>query len=75
MKQVGTVTSMGPLVIPAEMRRAARIDKGTRVRFEYIKGGIAIYPDRRDAIDHYHGILAGRGLSDEIERDPDREIE
>ncbi len=75
MKQQGTVTSKGQLVIPAEMRRVAGMDKGTRVRFEYIKGGIAIFPEHRDAIRKYHGILAGRGLPDDLERDPDREFE
>lgn len=74
MKRTGTVTSKGQLVIPAEMRRAARIEKGTRVRFEHIKGGIAIYPEQ-DPIDYYCGILGGRGLPEDIEREQDREIE
>ena len=74
MKQVGTVTSKGQLVIPAKMRKAMGIEKGTRVRFEKIKGGIAIFPEQ-DPIDFYCGIFAGRGLPDKVDRDPDREIE
>lgn len=74
MKQQGTVTSKGQLVIPAAMRRAAGIDKGTRVRFEFIKGGIAIFPEQ-DPIDYYCGIFAGPGVPEDIDREPDREIE
>ena len=70
----GTVTSKGQLLIPAEMRRAAKISAGTRVRFEYIKGGIAIYPKYADDIDKVCGMLAGLGLPPDIERDEDREI-
>lgn len=74
MKQTGTVTSKGQLVIPAEMRRALGIEKGMRVRFERIKGGIAIFPEQ-DPIDYYCGILGGRGFPTDFEREPDREID
>ena len=69
------VTSKGQLVIPAKLRRAYRIEPGTRVRFERIPGGIAIYPNYRDAIQYYCGILAGLGLPPDIEHEQDREIE
>ena len=49
--------------------------KGTRVRFQRIKGGIAIYPKQFDDIERLHGILAGLGLPPDIEREPDRELE
>jgi AbrB family looped-hinge helix DNA binding protein len=76
MKAEGMVTSKGQLVIPAELRRACRIGRGTRVRFERIKGGIAIYPKYADGIDKAYGILAGYNLPENIERDDmDREIE
>ncbi len=76
MKQLeGVVTSKGQLVIPAKLRRALRIGRGTRVRFEQIKGGIALYPKRAGDIDSLCGILAGLGLPPDIEREPDREIE
>ncbi len=71
----GVVTSKGHLVIPAKLRLSLRIGRGTRVRFKRIKGGIGIYPDYyKDGIEHYHGILAGLGLPEDIEREPDREI-
>lgn len=68
------VTSKGQLVIPAKLRRVFRIGQGTRVRFEAIRGGIAIYPKREDDIDRYRGILADLGLPPDLERDSDREI-
>jgi AbrB family looped-hinge helix DNA binding protein len=72
---VGMVTSKGQLVIPVKLRRAYRIEPGTRVRFQGIRGGIAIYPKYEEAIQHYRGILAGLGLPEDIGRDPDRAIE
>lgn len=69
----GTVTSKGQLVIPAQMRRGANITTGTRVRFEYIKGGIAIYPQYDDEIDRLKGMLAGWDLPTQVERDPEHE--
>ena len=74
MRHRGTLTSKGQLVIPAEMRRVVRIGKGSKVRFELIKGGIAIYPEQ-DPIDYYRGILGGHGFPTDFEREPDREIE
>lgn len=74
-KLEGVVTSKGQLVIPARLRRALRIGRGTRVRFEQIKGGIAVYPKQVADIDRFHGIFAGLGLPPDIEREPDREIE
>ena len=71
----GVVTSKGQLVIPAKLRRALRIGQGTRVRFERIKGGIAVYPKQVEDIKRLRGILAGLGLPPDIEREPDREIE
>ncbi len=71
----GVVTSKGQLVIPAGLRRKLSIRKGTRVRFEPIKGGIAIYPQREQAVEYFKGILAGLGLPPDLEREPDREFE
>ena len=70
----GVVTSKGQLVIPAKLRRSLRIGRGTRVRFEPIKGGIAIYPQIEDAVERFQGILAGLGLPPDLEREPDREF-
>jgi len=75
MKQLeGVVTTKGQLVIPAKLRRAVQIGQGTRVRFERIQGGIAIYPKREDDIDRYRGILAELGLPPDIEHEADRDI-
>jgi AbrB family looped-hinge helix DNA binding protein len=70
----GVVTSKGQLVIPAKLRRVFHIGRGTRVRFERIQGGVAIYPKREDDIDRYRGILADLGLPPDVEHDSDREI-
>jgi antitoxin PrlF len=69
------ITSKGQLVIPAKLRRDLRIGKGTRVRFQRINGGIAIYPKQAEDIKRFRGILAGLGLPPDIEREADREIE
>jgi AbrB family looped-hinge helix DNA binding protein len=74
-KLEGVVTSKGQLVIPAKLRRALRIEKGTRVRFQRIKGGIAIYPKQFEDIDRLCGILADLGLPPDFEKEPDREFE
>lgn len=71
---VGKVTSKGQLVIPAEIRRRAKISPGTRVRFEYIRGGVAIYPEYADDVERAMNLLAGFNLPPDIERDPEREI-
>jgi AbrB family looped-hinge helix DNA binding protein len=70
----GVVTSKGQLVIPAKLRRALRIGRGTRVRFEQIDGGLAIYPQRHHDIERFKGILAGLGLPPDLERERDRKI-
>lgn len=70
----GVITSKGQLVIPARLRRTLRMGRGTRVRFERIHGGVAIYPQREHDIDRFQGILADAGLPTEIEREPDRKI-
>jgi hypothetical protein len=62
------------LLLPSEVRQALGIEKIAMLRFEKIKGGFAVYPER-DPIDYYCGILAGCGLSDDIERELDREVE
>ena len=74
MKMEGVVTTKGQLVIPAELRRVCRINQGTKVRFERIKGGIAVYPDYADSISQARGIAAGLGLPNCVDRDPEREL-
>lgn len=75
MKREGTVTSKGQLVIPAELRRKHGIKSGTRVRFEERDGGILVRPASNEAIARLRGILKGRNLPPDVERDPDRELQ
>ena len=70
----GVVTSKGQLVIPAGLRRALRMEKGTRVQFERIRGGVAIFPQRDYDIDRFRGILADYRLPPDLEREPDRDL-
>ncbi len=69
-----TVTSKGQLVIPAELRRRHYIKKGTRIHLEDVGGGILLRPITGAYIDSLCGIVAGRGLPINIEREPDQEI-
>jgi AbrB family looped-hinge helix DNA binding protein len=70
-----TVTSKGQLVIPVGLRRRHYIKAGTRVQFQDVEGGILIRPVTKEYIDRLCGSLAGRGIPDDEEREPDREIE
>jgi AbrB family looped-hinge helix DNA binding protein len=69
------VTSKGQLVIPAAVRRRYQIRKGTQMRIEETETGILLRPIAADTIDRVQGILANEGLPDNIDKDPDREIE
>lgn len=69
------VTSKGQLVIPAPIRKRYRIAQGTEIRFEELDNGILLKPITDQSIDRVRGILEGYDLPDELERDPDREIE
>jgi len=73
-RMVRTVNLDGWVEIPGSLRCALKIRGGTRLRFKRIEHGIAIIPEPVDAVDRYHGILAGMGLPPDIEREPDREI-
>jgi len=70
----GIVTSKGQLVIPARLRSMLHVGRGTRVRFERIQGGIAIYPEVGQDIERFRGILAGSRLPAEPARDRDRDL-
>ncbi len=71
MRNQGTVTSKGQLVIPAELRRRHSIQSGTRVQFEEVEGGILIRPITKNYIAGIRGIAARPGLPVDIEREPD----
>jgi antitoxin PrlF len=68
------VTSKGQVVIPAAILRRSGIKNGTVIRIEEVPGGLLLRPITKDAIDRLRGILAGKGLPDRIEKEPDREI-
>ncbi len=74
MKTEGVVTSKGQLVIPAELRRQLHIGRGTRVRFQRLKGGFGVYPTYQDNIEQVRGTLAGLGLPPDVERDPEHSL-
>lgn len=73
--EYATVKTKGQIVIPVDVRRRFGIEEGTRVAFLEDEGRLILQPITDDFIDRMQGILAGRGLPDQIERDKDRELE
>jgi AbrB family looped-hinge helix DNA binding protein len=73
--EYATVKAKGQVVIPVELRRRFRIDEGTRVAFLEEEGRLVLQPVTDEFIHGMQGILAGRGLPDRIEREPDRNLE
>lgn len=74
MKRRGTVSSKGQLIIPSELRKKLGIRTGTEVEFSIHQEGILLKPVTESAIDEAYGILAGKGLPDRVDRDPERDI-
>lgn len=70
--EYATVKAKGQVVIPVELRRRFRIDEGTRVAFLEEEGRLFIQPVTDGFIDSMQGVLAGRGLPERVEREPDR---
>jgi len=68
------VKAKGQIVIPVDIRRKFRIEEGTRVAFLEDEGRLFIQPVTDDFIEGMKGILAGRGLPADIERDRDRDL-
>lgn len=75
MAREATITLKGQLVIPVEFRRRHYLKAGTRVQFQDVEGGILIRPVTKEYIHSLCGILAGRGIPADEEREPDRKIE
>ena len=73
-KRKAIVTSKGQLVIPAAIRRRYHIKKGTEIHIEEVDNGILLRPITDQSIERVRGILAGMGLPDRIEKEPDRDI-
>jgi AbrB family looped-hinge helix DNA binding protein len=72
--EYATVKAKGQIVIPVEIRRRFKIDEGTRVAFLEDQGHLLLQPVTDDFIDAMTGVLAGRGLPVDVERDKDREL-
>ncbi len=70
-----TVTSKGQLVIPIELRHQYFIKPGTRVHLKAVESGILLKPFTKESIRRLRGCLAGLGISGDLEREADREIE
>jgi AbrB family looped-hinge helix DNA binding protein len=69
-----TVKAKGQVVIPVEVRRKFQIDVGTRVAFLEEDGRLFLQPVTDEFIESMRGILAGRGLPVDMEREADRKL-
>jgi AbrB family looped-hinge helix DNA binding protein len=69
-----TVKAKGQVVIPIELRRRFRIDEGTRVAFFEEDGRLMLQPVTDEFIDSMCGIVAGKGLPQRVDRDPERDL-
>ena len=72
--EYATVKAKGQVVIPVDIRRKFRIDKGTRVAFLEEDGRLFLQPVTNEFIDAMQGVLAGRDLPDRVERERDRDL-
>jgi hypothetical protein len=52
-----------------DIRRKFQIDEGTRAAFLEEQGRLFIQPVTDEFIDGMKGVLAGRGLPDQVDRD------
>jgi AbrB family looped-hinge helix DNA binding protein len=69
-----TVKAKGQIVIPVELRRKLKLKEGTKLALSEAEGKLVIQPITDEFIDSVHGMLAGKGLPDRVDRDPDREL-
>jgi AbrB family looped-hinge helix DNA binding protein len=74
MKQKGRISTKGQLIVPAQMRRKHGLQAGTQVIFEDVEGGILVRPLGESVLEQARGFLRGKGLSLDLEKEPDREI-
>jgi AbrB family looped-hinge helix DNA binding protein len=72
--EYATVKTKGQVVIPVDIRRKFKIDKGTRVAFLEEEGRLFIQPVTDEFIDTMKGVLAGGGLPARVDREPDRDL-
>lgn len=74
------LSSRGQLVIPAELRRALDLERGTRFEVELENGHIVLTPIREDDWRSYRGFLASgssltKALEDERREERQKEAE
>lgn len=65
-----TLSSKFQVVIPREVRERMRLKPGARFRVIDIGGGVELIPIR--PIEEYQGILKGKGIGTDIDREDDR---
>lgn len=65
-----TLSSKFQIVIPREVRERMKLKPGTRFRVIDIGGGLELIPVR--PMEEYRGILKGKGIGTDIEREADR---
>jgi len=65
-----TLSSKFQVVIPRDVRERMRLKPGTRFRVIDTGGGVELIPIR--PIEEYRGILKGKGIGTDIEREDDR---
>jgi AbrB family looped-hinge helix DNA binding protein len=75
MRQKGRVSTKGQLIVPVEMRRKHGMEAGTQVIFEDVKGGILVRPLGESALEQARGFLRGKGMTLDLRKEPDRELE
>jgi len=64
------LSSRGQLVIPAELRRALDLDRGTRLKVDLENGHIVLTPIREEDWRSYRGFLAGEpSLTEALEEE------
>jgi AbrB family looped-hinge helix DNA binding protein len=63
---MGTISSKGQLVIPAELRKKYRLKAGSRVAFEDVGGEIRIKPNPYDALLALRGKFAQFPLEQDL---------
>ncbi|MFB6350265.1 MAG: AbrB/MazE/SpoVT family DNA-binding domain-containing protein [Bradymonadaceae bacterium] len=64
------LSSRGQLVIPAELRRALDLERGTRLEVELENGHIVLTPIREEDWQSYRGFLAdGSSLTRSLEKE------
>lgn len=73
--QYAKVNADGEVVIPQDIRHRLRIEPGTSIGFIIESERLILQPITDEFIDSMSGILKGRGLPANIEKERDRELD